>query len=538
MAGSILTLAGGIGLFLLGMILLSDGLKAFAGDTLRRALLRFTGKPIKAFVSGALATALVQSSSATTVTMIGFVSAGLLTFSQAVGVIVGASLGTTSTGWIVSVLGLKISIGYYALPMVGVGAFLRLLAVPRWKSFGLAVAGFGLIFVGIETLQEGMASLPVTYNLAGLPAGGLAGRLVAAGIGVVMTVLLQSSSAAVATTLTALHTGSINFEQASLLVIGASVGTTVTGVLAAIGASVPAKRTALALVLFNLTTGVIAVALLPALLWGIGWAQAHAGLQAGATSLAAFHTLFVSVGVMLVLPSVHRFARWVERLLPDRGPELTAHLDDTLLHLPAVALETTRRSLKQTTAELLRMLHDRLSDRPETAAGEQRRLRIQQAIGQCQQFFAKIPPVNEDPEVSRLRVDLLHGLDHLVRLDGYVQPPSSVRRWFSEPRFAPAVANCRDVLERAALGLLGEAESTWLEQVERRTRDLAWLNGEARPEILRETARGEWAALDALDTLDGLRWLDRVAHHAWRAAYYLAGESKTEAVIDQEPWPA
>ena len=121
-------LVGGIGLFLMGMVLLTDGLKAFAGDALRRWLIRFTGTPAKAFVSGALVTAMVQSSSVTTVTVIGFVSAGLLSFPQAVGVVFGASLGTTGTGWIVSVLGLKISVGFYALPLVGLGAFLKLLA--------------------------------------------------------------------------------------------------------------------------------------------------------------------------------------------------------------------------------------------------------------------------------------------------------------------------------------------------------------------------------------------------------------------------
>ncbi|HSK28542.1 MAG TPA: Na/Pi symporter, partial [Candidatus Limnocylindria bacterium] len=172
MTGVIFPLAGGIGLFLLGMALLSDGLKAFAGDSLRRALVQFTGSPIKAFASGALATALVQSSSATTVMVIGFVSAGLLTFPQAIGVVLGASLGTTSTGWIVSAIGLKVSVGYYALPLVGIGAFVKLLARGRWRSLGLALAGFGLIFVGIETLQNGMQGLSGVFKLSELPSSG------------------------------------------------------------------------------------------------------------------------------------------------------------------------------------------------------------------------------------------------------------------------------------------------------------------------------------------------------------------------------
>ncbi|MDL5056917.1 Na/Pi symporter [Geitlerinema calcuttense] len=156
----IFKLAGGIGIFLVGMLLLTDGLKAFAGDSLKKTLVRFTGAPWKAFMSGTIITALVQSSSATTVTVIGFVSAGLLTFPQALGVVFGASLGTTSTGWLVSALGLKVSIGYYVLPLIGVGALMRLLARGRWRVLGMALAGFGLIFVGIESLQAGMDPCP------------------------------------------------------------------------------------------------------------------------------------------------------------------------------------------------------------------------------------------------------------------------------------------------------------------------------------------------------------------------------------------
>lgn len=344
-------LLGGIGLFLLGMTLLTDGLKAFAGEALRRALVRFTGTPFKAFCSGAVITVLVQSSSATTVTVIGFVSAGLLTFPQAIGVVLGASLGTTGTGWLVSVLGLKVSLGVWALPLVGVGTFIKLLGPGRWRSLGLALAGFGLVFIGIETLQLAMRGFSQVLHLARLPAGGLWGHGVAMGLGILLTVVMQSSSAAVATTLTALQSGAVNFEQAASLVIGAAVGTTVTGVLAAIGGGVPAKRTALAHVVFNLASGLIALVLLPVFLWGIRQAQEHAGLDPGAVSLAAFHTGFIAVGVLIFLPFAERGARTIERWLPDRGPVLTRHLDSTVLKTPAVALEATRRALAETAAE-------------------------------------------------------------------------------------------------------------------------------------------------------------------------------------------
>ena len=164
-------------MFLLGMLLLTDGLKAAAGEALKGLLVRFTGRPASAFVSGMLVTALIQSSSATTLATIGFVSAGLLTFAQAVGVVIGGSVGTTMTGWLVSLLGLKLSVGKLALPLIGAGALMRLILKGRASATGLAIAGFGLIFVGTDTLQGGMAALSERVSPGGLPTASLMGAL-------------------------------------------------------------------------------------------------------------------------------------------------------------------------------------------------------------------------------------------------------------------------------------------------------------------------------------------------------------------------
>ncbi|MBK9138548.1 MAG: Na/Pi cotransporter family protein [Verrucomicrobia bacterium] len=533
MTALIFKLLGGIGLFLMGMVLLTDGLKAFAGEALRRWLVRFTGTPAKAFLSGALVTAMVQSSSATTVTVIGFVSAGLLTFAQALGVVMGASLGTTGTGWIVSVLGLKISVGFYALPLVGLGAFLKLLARGRGRSLGIALAGFGLIFIGIETLQEAMRGLSAVFDLARLPASGLGGHVLAMLIGVIMTVIMQSSSAAVATTLTALHAGAINFEQASSLVIGAAVGTTITGVLAAIGGSVPAKRTALAHVSFNLATGVIAVVLLPVFLWGIGLAQRHLGLEPGAMSLAAFHTLFIAVGVALFLPWVHGFARAIERILPDRGPALTRHLDDTVLQTPAVALEATRRALSDAGSRMCRALRDALNPPAEAAAPAAEELG--QALDRLQEFFAEIPPASADEPHSHSRVALMHALDHLAQLRTRLPPPASVRRALSGPQAATALKLARGILETSEAGLRGTAADGWLAAVEQQAAALAEQRRQRRLEILQNTAGGAEAPARALDLLDALRWLDRVGYHAWRLCHYLGPQGNGGVGLVEPP---
>jgi phosphate:Na+ symporter len=329
---------GGIGLFLIGMILTTDGLRTAAGDALRRVLLRFTGGPYKALLSGALVTALVQSSSATTLATIGFVGAGLIRFEQALGVILGANIGTTATSWLVAWFGLKFSVSSLAYPMVGIGALLKLFLRGRWSHVGLALAGFGIIFIGIDTLQGGMKSLSHILTPQQLPDDTFIGRILLIGLGLLLTAIMQSSSAAMATTLTALDSGSISLQQAAAIVIGANIGTTVTAGIAAVGASTAAKRTALAHAVFNTVTGGVAFLLLPALGFLIAhmdtrWSKGNAAL-----SLAAFHTFFNVLGVLIHLPFLQRFAALILRLIPDRGPPLTRLLDPSTTHLGTLAI--------------------------------------------------------------------------------------------------------------------------------------------------------------------------------------------------------
>lgn len=520
-------LVGGIGLFLMGMVMLADGLKSFAGDSLRKALLRFTGRPIKSFLAGALVTLMVQSSSATTVAVIGFVSAGLLTFPQALGVVFGASLGTTGTGWIVSVLGLKVSVGFYALPLVGAGAFMNLLGSGRTRPLGVALAGFGLIFIGIETLQDAMQQLSTRINLAAVPSTGLLGHLLMMLIGIVLTLLMQSSSAAVATTLTALHTGSINFEQAASLVIGAAIGTTVTGALAAIGGSVAAKRTALAHVLFNLATGLIAIILLPVFLWLIGVAQRRLGLDPGATSLAAFHTGFIAVGVVIFLPFADQFARRIESLLPEKNPAATRHLDPTVMNIPAVALETTRRALRETATDLFTTLQKRLAEGggvQDPGAAQ----RIRGALDQINEFFARIPAVNPGGNVSPLREAQIHAIEHLGRLIAFLHPPESVRGKINHPRLQAELASSLAILANGVAGLGRGLNGQWINDLEQNSVALSGLRRQERPAILREAAAGDWETQNALEMLDAMRWLDSIGYHVWRICNYLGGEASPE----------
>ncbi|MFT3799856.1 MAG: Na/Pi symporter [Burkholderiaceae bacterium] len=526
--------AGGLGLFLIGMMLLSQGLVAFGGPAMKSALAQFTGTPAKAFVSGTLATMAVQSSTATTVTLIGFVSAGLITFSQAIGVLIGASLGNTATGWIVATLGLKVNLGFYTLPLIGIGALLKLLGRGRIPDLGIAMAGFGLMFVGLDTLQQGMRGLAQVFDLAALPSTGLRASIITMLIGLALTAVLQSSTAAIATTLTALHAQAISFDQAAALVVGAAIGTTLTGVLVTFGGTIHAKRTALAYILFNAVAGAIAIALLPVFLWIIGWLGRHAGLDAGATSLAAFHTLFIAVGVLLFLPFVPQFARLVERVLPDRGEPTTQRLDASLLSIPAVALEASQRALEHAALELLDVYGEMLSG----TGTDTHAARLQQAsssLNDVYDFISRIELPAGDPQAAQ-RIAQLHAIDHLLRFRARLQELAQARVDLTEPVYRWALESSREILQLARQGLARQDLQAVMEPLKSSATTLSTSSHDARHTIMKETvSRPDRAPHIVLQRTDSFRWLERTGNHIWRICHYL---SQGRAPAKTAPSPA
>ena len=526
---------GGIGLFLFGMMMLSDGLVAFGGGVMKQALARFTGTPAKAFVSGTLATMIAQSSTATTVTLIGFVSAGLISFTQAIGVLIGASLGNTATGWIVAGLGLKVNLGFYTLPLIGVGALLKLLVKGRWAALGLALAGFGMMFLGLNTLQDGMRGLASIFNLANLPAGGYGARIIVMLIGLALAGILQSSTAAIATTLTALHTGTINFEQAAALVVGAAIGTTLTGALVAIGGTIYAKRTALAYILFNAVAGLLAIALLPVFFSLIGILETHVGLDPGAMSLAAFHSLFIGVGVVLFLPFVGAFARLVERLLPDReGRGDTERLDASVLSVPPVALEASQRALEQLTGELLEA-HGALLSGTVDPASVPRLERIETALHEAYEFVSRIQFQQGDATGAAQRIAQLHAIDHLMRFQSRLRDLAQARVDLTEAAYRWALENSQTLLTLARDGLEQKTLAQALPQLELNAVALSGLSRQVRDEVFSGASAQNASQAQLLTRTDTFRWLERTGHHVWRICHYLAQARDGAAVAPVAP---
>jgi phosphate:Na+ symporter len=343
-------LAGGIGLFLLGMWLMTDGLKVAAGPALQRILAQSTGTRARAFASGIAITALVQSSSVVTVAAIGFINAGLLSLNGVLWVLFGANVGTTMTGWLVALAGVDFKIEAIALPLVGVGMVLHLTAQGRRRgALGLALAGFGTLFLGIDVLRDAFSGVGAALDLPAFGGGALA--LIAQVLtGAAMTVLMQSSSAALAVALTAAQGGVLPLEAAAAVVVGANLGTTVKALLAAIGATPNAKRAALGHVIFNLLTAAVALLILPYLLAGILALGAALRLEAGpAPTLALFHTVFNLLGVLLMWPLAARLARFLESRFRT-GEEDRArprYLDDSVLAVPELALVALERELRR-----------------------------------------------------------------------------------------------------------------------------------------------------------------------------------------------
>ena len=539
----IVTILGGIGLFLLGMILLIDGLKAVAGGALRRILTRAVSGPVSGLLSGAVVTSLVQSSTATSLTTIGFVSAGLLTFQQSVGVIFGANLGTTSTGWIVALLGVRISITVAAMPMVAFGAALRLLGRDRVAAAGMAIAGFGLLFVGIDVLQQGMATLAERFGPDDLPrAGGLWGRLLLLLIGVVMTVVMQSSSAAMATTLVALASGAVDLEQGAALVIGQNIGTTVTAGIAAVGASVPARRTAVAHVLFNVFTTSVAFPLLGPMVAGALWLCERLFSDPEVIALALFQTCVKLVGISILLPLVIPFSRLVMRIVPQREGDLTRHLDTSVAEVGLVANEAMRRTVVAIIARvgtgLGRIL--RSGGARDATASEAIRS-AEEALRKTALFAASLGESAQGRRERQEYLGALHALDHVTRLLDGIRDAQMLGDAASEPSLAAQRASLLEVLgEVAAIG--DSVEPQVAERMGFASASIAAGRKTYRVETLGETAAGRLDPEASLRRLDASRGLDRMAYHLWRAAHHLAapaaGSGGEEGVVEQAPVPA
>ena len=371
----IFTLLGALGMFLYGMNLMSSGLQKAAGDRLRGFLSAMTSNPFKRVMTGLGITALIQSSSATTVMVVSFVNAGLLTLVQAIGVIMGANIGTTITAWMVSLLGFKADISILAVPLMLLGFLLSNSKKDKNKNIGELVVGFSLLFLGLSFMKDSVPDLrqtPEVLEFVKQWAGyGFGSVLIFLGIGTVLTLILQSSSATMAITLIMLSMGWIPFNMACAMVLGENIGTTITANIAASVGNPSAKRAALSHTIFNVFGVIWALLLFRPFLALVGSLIEAMGLPNPASTgfavpldepngpegtaalygLSMLHTLFNTINTLILVWFTGLIAKIVTKMVKE--PEHKEEAAFRLKYINAGPLATPELATEQAIKEII-----------------------------------------------------------------------------------------------------------------------------------------------------------------------------------------
>lgn len=509
----IMSTLGGVGLFLLGMEIMTAALREMAGSGLRRSLAGLTASPLRGAMTGAFATAAIQSSSAVTLITIGAVGAGLLSFGQALGVLFGANVGTTVTGWIVMILGIKFQLGVVALPLLFAASLLSLMGRGHAARIGRALSGFALLFIGLDMMETATSGAQVLLHPDMLPDDSWTGRLLLMGMGLALVALIQSSSAGMALVLVLLGSGSVSFAQAAALVIGFDMGTTVTGLLAAFGGPRAMRLTALANLFFNIGTAALAFPLLDVVI------PMMRGFGLGADdqlALVIFHTGFNILGAAVFIPFTAKFASLVERLVPVRRVPLAEGLDRRLLVDEGAALDAAQgvaNRLRATLFEgLARALEPQGDMRGLASASDQGTA----ALAALQDYLGRVRITPERRREQEHYVLMLHQMDHFQRLLERCAQRDRIASLSQEPLLR------RDMAALAAALRRGDDAARLLRLSDLINRRSARFH---RGALLREHV-GLISMEEVFARTDALRWLGRVAEHAARIALH-AQEAKT-----------
>lgn len=509
---------------------MTDGLKSLAGDYMRTVIIKFTRNPSSGALTGAITTAVLQSSSATTVAAVGFVGAGLLSFTKSLGIIFGANIGSTVTGWFVVVVGFKLSFTELMLPVIFIGVLLKLFSDKKLSTIGMAVAGFGLIFIGIALMQDAMSSLQGYVTPDVFPDDTIVGRVQLLLLGVLITLVTQSSGAGVAMVLTALFAGAINFEQAAAVVIGMDVGTTSTAALATIGGNVNSRRTGLSHVIYNVMTGAGAMLLLSPyiLLWesvSPGALYNNAGI-----ALVVFHTVFNTVGVLIALPFVKQFSEFIKKLIPEKESVYTSGLDKSLLKDNGMAITALTVSVKREAIALISHLNVLLGSTEKYILSNLDEM--QQALNKTHDFADHIH-IKDEKEKHRLSLlSLIHMLDHMQRLHERLDEDSGraetalFLNLLDEPR-----KKLSTLISDLDIENLSTLETEKLNQFDAFLAYMKEIAEELREQTMSQVAVGELSVTEANRHLEAIRWLRRVSIHVHKILHHIPNGHEDVVVI-------
>lgn len=344
-------LLAGIGIFLFGMFQLEESLKQLSGSTFRRLIRKFTENWFRSVLSGSLATAVLQSSSAVSLMVLAFTGAGILGMENAIGVIIGSNLGTTLTSWIVATVGFKLKIELLALPLIGLGGLGLIFFGTSTRATNISkfMVGFGFLFMGLDYMKTSIEGLAQDYDLAALKDyPGIAFLL----IGFALTAIVQSSSASIAIILSAMHGGVITFPIAAYMVIGTNLGTTVTVLIGSLGPQTAKKRVAVSHFLFNAITAIVALIAMPVLIYIVQDIFRMHGDPV--TGIALFHTLFNLLGVVIFLPFIGYFTRLIVFIVKEKENKITHFIHSLKPDVPEAGIAALRNEIRHLIIEVMR----------------------------------------------------------------------------------------------------------------------------------------------------------------------------------------
>ncbi len=332
----------GLGIFLLGMIMVEAALTTLGGRPFKKFLRKYTNHPIKAILSGTIVTAVLQSSSVVSLMVLALVGAGIIELYNALGIILGSNLGTTFTGWIVAYFGFKFDIESFALPFIAIGALVMAFFPGKEKLYNIGnlLGGFGFLFLGLEYMKSSIELLAQNFDLAPFIAYG---PYLLFFVGFILTAVIQSSSAVMVIALSALNAGVIPLESAAAMVIGSDLGTTITVIFGGLKGTPAKKRVALGQFLFNLIVDILALAFLYPLLRLVTKVY---GLSDPLMALVAFHSTFNIMGILLFLPFLKLFSRFLNKRFAKEEQQVAYFINNVPSNVPEIAIESLRKEIQ------------------------------------------------------------------------------------------------------------------------------------------------------------------------------------------------
>ncbi|MDF1588243.1 MAG: Na/Pi cotransporter family protein [Gammaproteobacteria bacterium] len=517
---------GGLGLFLLGMWLMSDGLRMAAGDALNHFLHHWTKTRLRGLGVGIFLTSLIQSSGAVTVATIGFTNAGLLSLRRAIWIIFGSNIGTTTTGWLVTLIGFNFKISAFALPIIGIGMVLKLVKSESCTgSLGQAMVGFGILFMGIDVLKDTFSLLGEHVSFDGVGQDGLINILLYVGFGFLITVLMQSSSVTLAITLTALAGGIMTLLPAAAIAIGGNLGSTTTAIFSSFGTNAVAKRVVASHVIFNVITAIVSLILITPLLSGIIFVQSlWDATGSTTTTLALFHTVFNVLGVLLMWPFADTLVSWLKNRFKTKDEDLAKpmYLDKHSLSVPSLALHALKKELKRVADYALEMAKECInfeSSSNKFATKDKVIESLNLAIGD---YTSKLYKQN-------LTEDISEKLPSILRVSQYYDAISELSVMVNAGKkqiatsLNPAIEEQLNVFYKHSVSLLENASidtaiakqvlNKQLEELEKEYQSLKSL-------LLRRGAEGQLSIAKMDKTMTSISQIRRISQQAFKAYVY------------------